>query len=296
MRYLIAILLILSSCTQHNLSEKLVKNINEEVKKSHNIDDGYIIAKYDLAGLSNHSCLYLKNYGRVINSSSENRSFINRMIPKISKKSLIMKRAKAKLEFAKEDLTILQARYNIFSDSEFRKIAAKKECSSSADPFSVIDEEETSDYLKDLQKLDKIVSHIPIFFPHGRCVITSPFGIRKHPITKAQKMHSGIDLRGTKKRAPIYAAADGHVILAHKSSSYGNVIMINHGNRFKTKYAHLHKMFVKKGDKVIEGQEIGIEGDTGMSTSHHLHFEVIFNDSPINPSEFISRGYKCQNI
>lgn len=294
LRYIIFISLIISSCARHNLSQKLVNNINEEVKKTYNIDHGYIIAKYDLIGVNSNTCLYLKDYGKVINSSSENRSFLSKMMPKIAKKNLIMRRARAKLEFTKDDLIRLHSKYNIFTDAEFRHIAAKSECSSASDPFSVMDEE-IDDYIKHLQKIDQIASHIPIFFPHGKCVVTSPFGMRKHPITKTMKMHSGMDIRGKHRNEVIYAAADGYVISAHKSTSYGNVIMIGHGHKFKTRYAHLHKLLVKKGDKVIKGQKIGIEGDSGASTSHHLHFEILLNDTPINPLEFISSGYKCQN-
>lgn len=116
--------------------------------------------------------------------------------------------------------------------------------------------------------------------------ISSHFGHRTDPFYKIQKFHSGIDFAapvGTK----IYCTGDGfveQVVLGN--SGYGNYIVVNHGYGYKTRYAHLKKALVKKGQKVSRGENIALMGNTGKSTAPHLHYEVIKNDKPINPVDF----------
>lgn len=100
---------------------------------------------------------------------------------------------------------------------------------------------------------------------------SSPPGMRKHPISRKRKMHAGWDLAapiGT----PVMAAADGVVEKAGRSGGYGNLIILKHG-RLQTRYGHLSKILVKKGQAVKLGQVIGKVGSTGYSTGPHLHFE-----------------------
>ena len=114
------------------------------------------------------------------------------------------------------------------------------------------------------------------------------YGLRMHPIFKTFKDHKGLDFsapRGT----PIYATGDGTVVKAHFSGSYGNVIYINHGHGFETRYAHMSKLAVKKGDFVKRGQVIGKVGNTGNSVSSHLHYEVLVNGKNVNPINFFQR-------
>ena len=113
--------------------------------------------------------------------------------------------------------------------------------------------------------------------------LSSPFGMRLHPIHKIPIMHEGVDFaapRGT----PIYATGDGVIKLAKKSfRGYGNHVEIDHGYGFLTKYCHMQDFKVKPGQKVTRGQCIGHVGNTGTSTSPHLHYEVIKNKRKINP-------------
>ena len=112
--------------------------------------------------------------------------------------------------------------------------------------------------------------------------ITSPFGMRYHPILKVNKMHTGIDIRaasGTK----IFAANSGTVIKAGWNNSYGNVVMIDHGGGIVTLYAHNSKLLVSTGDVVSKGQNIALSGSTGNSTGPHLHFEVRVNGEYKDP-------------
>lgn len=118
-------------------------------------------------------------------------------------------------------------------------------------------------------------------------IVTSEFGGRINPITNAAEKHKGLDLSAP-EGSSIYAAADGEVILAQNSSSYGNYIIIDHGGGLKTLYAHCSKLLIEKGDSVKKGQMIAKVGSTGQSTRSHLHFEVILNEQYLNPSWLIN--------
>lgn len=122
--------------------------------------------------------------------------------------------------------------------------------------------------------------------PKGYYRISDPFGTRIHPITRRRQHHDGIDFAG-KKGNSIYAVGNGKVIDVHKSrTGYGNKVTISHGYGYKTLYAHMNDIFVKKGDLISRGQTIGTIGTTGRSTGPHLHFEVIYNRKKVNPKYF----------
>lgn len=114
---------------------------------------------------------------------------------------------------------------------------------------------------------------------------SSGFGIRMHPIYKRRLMHWGVDfpvMEGTK----VKAAASGLVVKVvsnHTKSSYGKYIVIAHDDEHKTLYAHLSRIYVKQGTWIEKGAIIARSGNTGISTSPHLHFEVIENGKRINP-------------
>ncbi|WP_456450606.1 peptidoglycan DD-metalloendopeptidase family protein [Hydrogenimonas sp.] len=118
--------------------------------------------------------------------------------------------------------------------------------------------------------------------------VTSAFGWRTHPVTKRREFHPGIDLRA-KTRKPVWTTADGVVEFAgyHKRSGYGNLVIVDHGFGFKTYYGHLRKVTVRKGDTVVKGDVVGISGNTGLSTAPHLHYEIRFLASSVNPYWFI---------
>ncbi len=118
----------------------------------------------------------------------------------------------------------------------------------------------------------------------GHYTITSPFGMRFHPILKQNRLHTGVDIAGYNcNGSKVVAAADGVVIVAKYSSSYGNYIVLDHGGGITTLYAHSSKLVVSVGDRVKAGQEIMKVGSTGYSTGPHLHFEVRENGNYVNP-------------
>ena len=119
--------------------------------------------------------------------------------------------------------------------------------------------------------------------------IASGFKPRRfNPVLKKWMPHKGIDFTAS-KGTPVYATGDGVIKSAYFSSSYGNVIFINHGYGYETRYAHLNKFNVKYGQRVKRGQIIGYVGNTGRSVSDHLHYEVLYKGGHINPINFFQR-------
>jgi len=112
--------------------------------------------------------------------------------------------------------------------------------------------------------------------------ITSGFGSRYHPILHYTRPHKGIDI-GAPYGAPIFAAADGVVISARYSTSFGNVIIIAHGGNLSTVYAHCSRIMVSSGQSVKRGQRIGAVGATGLAKGPHLHWEVHVGGTAVNP-------------
>ncbi len=120
----------------------------------------------------------------------------------------------------------------------------------------------------------------PDYWPaDGR--ITSPYGMRRAPMTRRYSMHTGVDI-GAPHGTPVMAAADGKVSVARYRVGWGNLVVINHGT-YTTYYAHLKRFLVKQGDKVEKGQLIAEVGSTGYSTGPHLHFEIHKNGKAIDP-------------
>lgn len=131
-------------------------------------------------------------------------------------------------------------------------------------------------------------SDVPVLTPLQQSLanITSPFGVRRHPILNRRRMHNGVDF-GSGMNALVYAAADGTVKLAQYSNSFGNWIIIEHKNDYSSVYAHLNSFNVRKGDRVSKGDIIGRTGNTGRSTAPHLHYEVRLKGNPINPEGYL---------
>lgn len=117
----------------------------------------------------------------------------------------------------------------------------------------------------------------------GYYKISSPYGNRIHPILKKMKFHSGIDIQAP-TGANILAANDGEVIFAGWKSGYGNFIIVDHGGKTATAYAHCSRIVARDGQKVKKGDVIAKVGTTGYSTGPHLHFEVRVNGNTIDPT------------
>ena len=133
------------------------------------------------------------------------------------------------------------------------------------------------------------ISQLPTMVPINANNVGSPFGLRLDPIAGVSAQHEGIDFvadSGTR----VMASAGGVVQAAEYHPQYGNQILIDHGNDFSSRYAHLSKIDVKVGQIVKRGQDIGASGNTGRSTGPHLHFEVRFKGVAQNPDRFLQQG------
>jgi murein DD-endopeptidase MepM/ murein hydrolase activator NlpD len=137
----------------------------------------------------------------------------------------------------------------IYSAEEFRRIADSLQLSV----------DELSDY--------------PVISPVKQPVISSGFGMRKHPICRGWRFHTGIDIPKAKGTA-VYATGNGVVISKGYNSGYGNFIEIQHAGGFRSFYAHLSKILVSAGDTVRMGKHIACVGNSGLTTDYHLHYEI----------------------
>jgi murein DD-endopeptidase MepM/ murein hydrolase activator NlpD len=117
--------------------------------------------------------------------------------------------------------------------------------------------------------------------------ITSGFGWRNDPISGVRRFHAALDMAAPTGTA-VKAAMDGRVSTVGVNSTYGNFIILNHGNGYQTLYAHLNTVSVKKDDRVNQGSRIGEVGSTGYSTGPHLHFAVYRNGRAVNPLEYLN--------
>ena len=144
--------------------------------------------------------------------------------------------------------------------------------------------------MEEARYFETLVETVPLANPIGvPSRLTSPFGIRTDPFTKRPNWHNGVDMAAY-WNAPIVAAGPGKVIFAGRKSGYGIAVDVDHGNGFVSRYAHLKRTSVSRGDEVAIGDQLGLMGSTGRSTGPHLHYEVYFNGTAHNPVEFMKAG------
>ncbi|MEE8259017.1 MAG: M23 family metallopeptidase, partial [Sphingomonadales bacterium] len=152
---------------------------------------------------------------------------------------------------------------------------------SKAQPYPVLHESWT----RLVQVYDGLQS-VPLLYPVKDFYLSSRFGRRTDPFTKQPGWHPGVDLAGW-PGTPIETTSAGIVTKAGTWSTYGKMVEIDHGNGFKTRYAHLRKVKVKRGQMVQPGDILGEMGCTGRCISTHLHYEVFFNNNLRNPLPFM---------
>lgn len=146
-----------------------------------------------------------------------------------------------------------------------------------------------------VNSLSREAEKLPLAKPVETPVKTSGFGARVDPFTHHGAFHPGQDFAGA-FMTPIEATAPGVVSFTGQRTGYGNVVEIDHGRGFKTRYAHLQAISVAMGQKVAVGQRVGAMGSTGRSTGVHLHYEVWENGRVQDPTRFLKAGdYVQQN-
>ena len=127
--------------------------------------------------------------------------------------------------------------------------------------------------------------------PSGRAVehglLSSKYGKRIDPFTGKQEHHKGIDI-ASKEGSSILAVADGVVTWSGERTGYGNMVEVNHGNGYVTRYGHNKEQLVTAGDTVRKGEVIALMGSTGRSTGPHVHIEVMHNGKQVNPDKYLN--------
>ncbi len=202
------------------------------------------------------------------------------------------------------DTLDLKGIYTPYPDSKYAALAGDEYSELMVSTWQQLDAVTRQTYaasrsLDELQTLAKDKEQmslaIPAIWPIDRTQLKAfyAFGVRqKHPILKIRTMHKGVDM-STDYGVPVYATGDGvveKIDMGKRRRGYGRQILINHKFGYKTRYAHLQKMFVKPGEKVQRGQLIGEVGSTGGSTGPHLHYEVIYRNRQVNPVNYFNRN------
>jgi murein DD-endopeptidase MepM/ murein hydrolase activator NlpD len=139
------------------------------------------------------------------------------------------------------------------------------------------------------EKLDArrtFLESLPSLWP-ARGVLASGFGVRLSPFTDTKVFHHGLDIDAP-AGSLVKAAGGGKVVRSGFESLYGNIVVIDHGNGYRSYYAHLSERTVEEGDTVQKGDVIGKVGDSGRTTGPHLHYEVHVNGLPVNPIRFLN--------
>ena len=140
-----------------------------------------------------------------------------------------------------------------------------------------------------LEMLRRVIRNLPLGAPLDTYRQTSGFGRRRDPFRGTWSSHHGLDFVN-KPGTPVMASAAGTVVWSGWRGGYGWMLELDHGMGIRTRYAHLQKILVGKGQKVSFRQKIGLLGTSGRSTGPHLHYEVVVNGKQVNPIKFITAG------
>lgn len=139
------------------------------------------------------------------------------------------------------------------------------------------------------------IEAIPLARPLDDGRLTSGYGIRQHPVTGRRSFHRGVDIASA-LRNPVYAPAPGIVTFVGTKGSFGKVVEIDHGRSFKTRYGHLHKILVRRGQRINFRHKIALVGSTGRSTGPHLHYEVLFRGRQLDPEGIFEAGHNLLRL
>ncbi len=143
--------------------------------------------------------------------------------------------------------------------------------------------------LRRLDQIHGVLKAIPLTAPIDTYALMSNFGARVDPFTGQAAMHYGLDMSAP-MRTPVMSTAPGTVVVAGWKSRYGRMVEIDHGNGLRTRYGHLYKINVRRGQKVDFREVVGLLGSSGRSTGPHVHYEVLVNGEPTDPNKFLRAG------
>ncbi|MBB4302632.1 murein DD-endopeptidase MepM/ murein hydrolase activator NlpD [Rhodobium orientis] len=146
-----------------------------------------------------------------------------------------------------------------------------------------------------LTEIRNATTSIPLRKPINSAAVTSRYGPRIDPFLGRPAMHTGIDFRGS-TGTRVNATANGRIVIAGRKGGYGNTVEIDHGRSLRSRYSHLSRISVKRGQRVVIGQKIGEVGSTGRSTGPHLHYETRVGKKTINPMLYLNAGRKLGDL
>ena len=139
----------------------------------------------------------------------------------------------------------------------------------------------------DLEYYRETVKSVPLGKPVWSYWVSSKFGVRNDPFNRRATGHKGVDL-AARSGNKIKVMARGKVTqVKYSNTGYGNLVVVDHGNGFVTKYAHMSKIYVTKGDQLDINDAVGEVGSTGRSTGPHLHYEILYQGRPVDPMPFM---------
>ena len=144
-----------------------------------------------------------------------------------------------------------------------------------------------SDEVARNRRLMATVRMLPDRLPLDHARLTSEYGLRRHPLTFSRNLHGGLDLVSDSS-LEVHAVRAGRVIFAGRSGGYGNTVVLAHPGGIETRYAHLRRILVARGDSVAEWERVGIVGSTGLATGPHLHYEVRLLGRALDPQRILA--------
>lgn len=144
--------------------------------------------------------------------------------------------------------------------------------------------------LDHMATLEAALSAMPLALPTSQMTrFSSPYGPRRDPFTRKAAFHSGLDIVGP-RRSEVHVTAAGKVTFAGTKGAYGRMVQVDHGHGFRTRYGHLYKILVKKGDTIEFGDTVGLLGSSGRASGPHIHYEVWFDGKTRDPKNFVKAG------
>jgi len=163
----------------------------------------------------------------------------------------------------------------------------------SSDAFEA-DSREVIEQVMRNKELKEVLRTLPARMPLADAAVTSDYGPRRHPVLGGSDEHRGLDMYSSSGRDQVRAVAAGTVSIAGYNGSYGNMVLVDHPGGIQTLYGHMAKVAVRPGQSVLPGAELGLVGNTGLSTGKHLHFEVRVGGVPLDPEKVISAARNLQ--
>lgn len=239
---------------------------------------------------------FLSNYYYISEIATTDSQLLN----VVSNQKMIIEKMMIKLEEYEADLTKTKADLEKASIAISNMVIIKNQRVEELSEEELNIQKEIEEYQNEIQKIESEIRLLSLSSNNENYVggtmewpvpgytrISSPFGMRTHPITGVYKLHTGTDISAP-MGAMFVAANDGIVTKAGTNTAYGNMVIIDHGGGITTLYAHGSEIMVEEGQIVKQGEQVLKVGSTGYSTGPHAHFEIRINGQYVNPLDYLN--------